>query len=97
MLCLHEVLDVQPGMNDEYVDAAAAHLIAGWNRYVKTVGFFKNFFRHREALASWELREQPSAVDGLGGFTLVDLDGMAWRRLALKYRQERRSFFKLRN
>ena len=88
MIYLHELLDVQPGMIDEYVDAGANHLVAGWNRYVKTVGFFKNAFRHREALALWEIGEQPSAVDSLGGFILVDLDGMAWQRLALKYRQD---------
>jgi hypothetical protein len=88
MLYLHELLDVQPGMIDEYVDAAANHLIAGWNRYVKTVGFFKNAFRHREALALWEMGEEAVSVDSLGGFTFKDLDGMAWQRLALKYRQD---------
>lgn len=88
MIYLHELLDVQPGVIDEYVDAAANHLIAGWNRYVKTVGFFKNAFRHREALALWELGEDAVVVDGLGGFTFKDLDGMAWQRLALKYRQD---------
>jgi len=88
MIYLHELLDVQPGMIDEYVEAAANHLIAGWNRYVKTVGFFKNAFRHREAMALWELGEDPVSVDGLGGFTFKDLDGMAWQRLALKYRQD---------
>jgi hypothetical protein len=88
MIYLHELLDVQPGMIDEYVDAAANHLIAGWSRYVKTVGFFKNAFRHREALALWELGEEAVCVDSLGGFTFKDLDGMAWQRLALKYRQD---------
>ncbi len=88
MIYLHELLDVQPGMIDEYVDAAANHLVVGWNRYVKTVGFFKNAFRHREALALWELGEEAVSVDGLGGFTFKDLDGMAWCRLALKYRQD---------
>jgi hypothetical protein len=88
MLYLHELLDVQPGMIDEYIDAAANHLIAGWNRYVKTVGFFKNAFRHREALALWEMGEEAVSVDSLGGVTFKDLDGMAWQRLALKYRQD---------
>ena len=88
MIYLHELLDVQPGMIDEYIDAAANHLVAGWNRYVKTVGFFKNAFRHREGLALWELGEDPVSVDSLGGFTFNDLDGMAWQRLALKYRQD---------
>ncbi len=88
MIYLHELLNVQPGMIDEYIDAAANHLVAGWNRYVKTVGFFKNAFRHREGLALWELGEEPISVDSLGGFTFNDLDGMAWQRLALKYRQD---------
>jgi hypothetical protein len=48
---LHGLLDVPPGMIDEYVDAAASHVTAGWKRYVKTVGFLKNAFRHREAFA----------------------------------------------
>jgi hypothetical protein len=39
MIYLHELLDVQPGMIDEYADAAANHLVAGWNRYCKTVAF----------------------------------------------------------
>ncbi len=88
MLYLHELLDVQPGMIDEYIDAAENHLISGWNRYVKTVGFFKNAFWHREALALWEMGEEAVSVDSLGGFTFKDLDGMAWQRLALKYRQD---------
>lgn len=88
MIYLHELLDVQPGMIDEYTDAAANHLVAGWNRYVKTVGFFKNAFRHREGFALWELGEEAVSVDSLGSFTFKDLDGMAWQRLALKYRQD---------
>lgn len=88
MIYLQEILDVQPGMIDEYVDACADHLIAGWNRYVKTTGFFKNAFKHREGLALWELGEDASSVDGLGGFILVDKEGKAWQRLALKYRQD---------
>jgi len=88
MLYLQEILNVQPGMIDEYVDAAANHLIAGWNRYVTTVGFFKNAFRHREGLALWELGEEASSIDALGGFIFTDLDGMAWQRLAVKYRQD---------
>jgi len=88
MLYLQEILDVQPGMVDEYMDACATHLITGWNRYVTTTGFFKNAFRHREALALWELGEEAGNIDGLGGFILTDLDGKAWQRLALKYRQD---------
>jgi len=88
MIYLHELLDVQPGMIDEYIEAGANHLVAGWNRYVKTVGFFKNACWHREVLALWELGQDPVSVDSLGGFTFNDLDGMAWQRLALKYRQD---------
>ena len=88
MLYLQEILDVQPGMVDEYQQASADHLIAGWNRYVKTVGFFKNACRHCEAMAFWELGEDGSSIDGLGGFILVDREGKAWQRLALKYRQD---------
>ena len=88
MLYLQEILDVQPGMVDEYQQASADHLIAGWNRYVKTVGFFKNACRHCEAMAFWELGEDGSSIDGLGGFILVDREGRAWQRLALKYRQD---------
>ena len=88
MIYLHELLDVQPGMIDEYIEAGDHHLIAGWNRYVKTVGFFKNACHHREALALWEIGEDAVSVDSLGGFTFTDLDGMAWIRLALKYRQD---------
>ena len=88
MIYLQEILDVQPGMVDEYQQASADHLIAGWNRYVKTVGFFKNACRHREAMALWELGEDGGSIDGLGGFILVDREGKAWQRLALKYRQD---------
>jgi len=88
MLYLQEILDVQPGMVDQYMDACATHLIAGWNRYVTTTGFFKNAFRHREALALWELGEEAASIDGLGGFILTDQDGKAWQRLALRYRQD---------
>lgn len=42
MICLHEFLDVQAGMMDGHVDAAANRLTARRDRRVKTVGFFEN-------------------------------------------------------
>jgi len=89
MLYLHEVVTAQPGMIDEYLDIAfPKYLLPGWTRYISIVGIFKNACHINEMLALWELGQEAGSIDSLGSYVFVDRDGMAWHRLADKYRQD---------
>lgn len=87
MLYHHEIVEILPGMIDEYVDAAAAFLMPVYKRFGKPLGFFKNSCRHREGVFLWELGEDPINIDKMGGM-VSDRDGVAYHRLALKYRHD---------
>ncbi len=86
MICLHEPIIVQPGMVDAYVEAVGKYCVPSWTRYVSIAGAFKNAFHYNEAIFVWEYLAGVEGIDACGAYALSDREGMAWQRLAEKYR-----------
>jgi hypothetical protein len=87
MIYHHEIVEMEPGLIDEYTDVCEAYLMQLYARYGKALGFFNNACRHRENLLIWELGEEPISIDNMGGL-VTDRDGQAYHRLAIKYRHD---------
>lgn len=87
MIYHHEIVEMVPGMLDEYTDVCELFLMPLYKRYGKPVGFFNNACRHRENILIWELGEEPISIDNMGGL-VTDRDGQAYHRLAIKYRHD---------
>jgi hypothetical protein len=87
MIYHHEIVEMVPGMLDEYTDVCELFLMQLYKRYGKPVGFFNNACRHRENVLIWELGEEPISIDNMSGL-VTDRDGQAYHRLAIKYRHD---------
>ena len=87
MIYLHEPIIVKPGTVDDYVEAVGKYCYPGWSRYVSVTGAFKNAFHYNEAIFVWEYIDGIEGIDACGAYALSDRDGMAWQRLAEKYRE----------
>ena len=86
MIYLHEPIIVKPGTVDDYVEAVGKYCYPGWSRYVSVTGAFKNAFHYNGAIFVWEYIAGVEGIDACGAYALADCDGMAWQRLAEKYR-----------